>query len=297
MNEEYKKDFILAGQIAGAIRKYGKSLIIKGASYNEVITKIRTEIKSLGAIPAFPPQIALDSVAAHFLPMPSHDIIFTNQLVKLDVGVCVNGAIGDCAVSIDLSGKYQHIVDAAEEALKAAESMVKVGVTVSEIGSEIERVITGKGLQPIRNLTGHGLGKYKVHTSPHFPNYNDKSKIALKPGMTFAIEPFATNGAGWIYDAGNATIFSLLKTTNKYIGFVDDVYQNIKQIGKLPFCIHDLITQDTPLDIVKKALKVMLKDNVIADYGPLIDEKSGVVAQAENSFLIDEEGKVTITTA
>ena len=83
----------------------------------------------------------------------------------------------------------------------------------------------------------------------------------------------------------------------KYIGFVDDVYQNIKQIGKLPFCIHDLITQDTPLDIVKKALKVMLKDNVIADYGPLIDEKSGVVAQAENSFLIDEEGKVTITTA
>jgi methionyl aminopeptidase len=78
---------------------------------------------------------------------------------------------------------------------------------------------------------------------------------------------------------------------------VDEVYQKIQQIGQLPFCIHDLITQDTPLDIVKKALKFLLKDEVIEDYGPLIDEKSGVVAQAENSFLIDEEGKVTITTA
>jgi methionyl aminopeptidase len=80
--------------------------------------------------------------------MPNRDILFADQLVKLDVGVCVNGAIGDCATSIDLSGKYQHIVDAAEEALKAAESMVKVGVTVSEIGTAIERAITERDYSP-----------------------------------------------------------------------------------------------------------------------------------------------------
>jgi methionyl aminopeptidase len=53
MNEEYKKDFIVAGQIAGAVRKYGKSLIVKGASYNEVITKIRAEIKITGGNTCF----------------------------------------------------------------------------------------------------------------------------------------------------------------------------------------------------------------------------------------------------
>ncbi|MBM3208240.1 MAG: type II methionyl aminopeptidase [Chlamydiae bacterium] len=296
MDQEYKKNFLEAGKIASAVRAHGKSLIIRGASYNEVIAKIRSEIKSLGAIPAFPPQIALDSVAAHYLPMPNKDIIFTSELVKLDVGICVNGAIGDCATSVDLSGKYQHIVDAAEEALAAATALVKAGITVSEIGSAIEKAILSKGLKPIRNLTGHGLGKFKVHTAPHFPNYNDNSKYTLKPGMTFAIEPFATNGAGWIYDAGNATIFSLLKSNKKYTGFVDEIYQVIKNIGQLPFCTHDLMSPNTPLDLVKKALKILIKDHVIADYAPLVDEKHGVVAQAENSFLIDEDGVVTVTT-
>ena len=108
MDPIYKKNFIKAGEIAKEVRAYGKSLIIKGASYNDVIAKIRSKISELGAKPAFPPQIALDTVAAHYLPQPDEDLFFSNELVKLDVGICVDGAIGDCAVSIDLSGKYQN---------------------------------------------------------------------------------------------------------------------------------------------------------------------------------------------
>ncbi|NDD58963.1 MAG: type II methionyl aminopeptidase [Chlamydiae bacterium] len=296
MDAEYKKNFLHAGTIAGRVRDFGKSLIVPGASYNEVIQKIRDKIYQSGAIPAFPPQIALNFVAAHFLPSPEEDIFFSDQLIKLDLGVCYQGAIGDCAISIDLSGKYEHLISAAEEALLVAEKALKVGVKVSEIGAAIEKTITSRGLKPIRNLTGHGLGKYKVHTSPHFPNYDDKSKHTLKPGMTFAIEPFVTDGKGWIYDAGNATLFSLQNPLHSYNGMVKEVYEIIKSFKTLPFCIHDLITPKTPLEVVKKSIKVMLRDRVIIDYAPLVEEASGMVAQAEHSFLIDEDGAVIVTT-
>jgi len=296
MDTQYKKDFIKAGQIAKEVRAFGKGLLIPGASYNEVIRQIRDKIHELGAVPAFPPQIAPNFIGAHYLPEPGEDMLFSNQLLKLDVGICVNGAIGDCAGTVDLSGKYKHLINAAEAALAAAESMVKVGVTVSEIGAAIEETITSFGLQPIRNLTGHGLGKFQVHTSPHFPNYKDNSKYILKPGMTFAIEPFSTDGRGLIYDAGNPTIFSLNKRNKQYTGVVGDVYEIAKDFGGLPFCTHDLITEKTPAEGVKKAIHFLIKEKVITGYAPLVEETKGFVAQAENSFLIDEHGEVFITT-
>ena len=296
MDTKYKQDFIAAGKIAKEVRAYGKSLIIKGASYNDVIQKIRGKIEALGAIPAFPPQIALDNVAAHFLPLPGQDIIFTNELVKLDIGVCYQGAIGDCAVSVDLSGKHKHIVDAAEAALKAAKEFIKVGITVGEIGEVIEKTILSFGLQPIRNLTGHGLGKFKVHTAPHIPNYKDGSRHKIKPGMTFAIEPFATDGKGLVHDGKGATLFSVRDSKRKYDGFIKEVYNTALSFHGLPFCMHDLITATAPIEIVKKAAQVLTRDGAFDDYAPLIEVGGGMVAQAEDSILIDEKGRVFFTT-
>jgi len=121
MNEQYKQDFLKAGALAKEVRAFGKALVKTGASYNAVIAAINQKITSLGAIAAFPPQLALNDVAAHYLPQPDEDIIFSDEVVKLDIGVCYNGAIGDCAVTIDLSGKHQVLIDAAESALLAAE--------------------------------------------------------------------------------------------------------------------------------------------------------------------------------
>ena len=165
----YVRDFIRAGELAGEVRAFGKALIVKGASYNEVIKRICQKIAELGAKPAFPPQIALNDVAAHFLPQPDEDIIFKDEVIKLDVGLCYNGAIGDCATSIDLSGQHQPLIDAVEKALLAAESIVKVGLEIRRIGKAIEDTITSCGFKPVRNLSGHGLGPYKIHMPPIIP--------------------------------------------------------------------------------------------------------------------------------
>lgn len=296
MKESYKTHFIQAGQIAKEVRAYGKSLIKKGASYNDVIRKIYAKIAELGAIPAFPPQIALNEVAAHFLPHPGADLIFSNELVKLDVGICVKGAIGDCAVSIDLSGQYQPLIDAVEHALLAAENILRVGLPIREIGSVIEETITSFGLQPVRNLCGHGLGFFKVHTPPLIPNYADKSKGILQPGMTFAIEPFSTNGRGLIHEKGDSTLFSQVKKKKGETPIETKLLTLIDTFQNLPFSLHDLQASELPLNNIESAIPSLIREGIIASYPPLVEVTNGFVAQAENSVLIDPQGNVLITT-
>lgn len=292
----YKQDFLRAGELAKQVRSFGKSLIKKNASYNDAITKINQKIKELGAIPAFPPQIALNHVAAHFLPQPDDDIIFNDEVVKLDIGVCYNGAIGDCAITVDLSGKHQPLIDAAEAALLAAESIIEVGLPIRKIGKVIEETIAALGFTAIKNLSGHGLGEYQIHTPPRIPNYDDKTTAVIKPGMTFAIEPFATDGKGLIYDSGNPAIFSYFKARPVQSSIARSLLPQIKSFNGLPFAIHDMMGKGKSLSDVKKGLADLIESGVILGYAPLIEEAHGMVAQAENSVLVDEQGKVYITT-
>jgi methionyl aminopeptidase len=295
MNQRYKEDFIQAGALAKQVRAYGKTLLVKGASYNDVIQKVHQKIREVGGQPAFPPQMALNHVAAHFLPAPGQDIIFSNELIKLDMGVCYNGAIGDCAITVDLSGKYQHLIDAAEAALLAAEKIIRVGLPIRKIGQVIAETVATFGLTTIKNLGGHGLGKYKVHTSPAIPNYDDQSKGIIQPGMTFAVEPFVTNGKGYIYDAGDPTIFSYVTQRPVHFEMALKLLERILPYKNLPFAIHDVLGDDLP-QLVKLGLNELVRAGVIQGYAPLIEEASGMVAQAENSVLIDEKGKIFITT-
>lgn len=296
MNSKYKRNFIQAGALAKEVRAYGKSLIQKGASYMDVIGKINQKIADLGARPAFPPQIALNDVAAHFLPQVGQDITFSDEIIKLDVGVCYEGAIGDCAVTVDLSGKYQALIDAAETALLKAEQSIRVGQPVREIGRIIEETIASYGFTPVKNLSGHGLGEYKIHTSPHIPNYDDRSTAIIKPGMTFAIEPFATNGKGMIYEGGVPTIFGVAAARPLQSSLARALLAKIRTFDGLPFAIHDLLGKEWSLEEVNVGMSELLKVGVIVGYAPLLEQAHGMVAQAENSVLVDEKGNVFITT-
>jgi methionyl aminopeptidase len=296
MNRKYKENFIKAGSLAKHIRSYGKSLIIKEASYNEIIAKIILEIKSHGAIPAFPPQIALNEVAAHFLPSPDEDIMLVDQVVKLDIGVCYEGAIGDTACTVDLSGKNTQLITAAEMALENACNSIKVGMKVCEIGKIIDTTIKSYGLHPVRNLAGHGLGIYKVHMPPTIPNYDDRSTAIIKPGMTFAIEPFATDGEGYIYEVDPARIYAFTANKNAKSVEAKNLLIKIKALKGLPFSLHEILDENFTLELTIKGIDELMKIGAIDGYGPLIEETGGMVAQFEHSVLVDDEGNVIITT-
>jgi methionyl aminopeptidase len=295
MNEKYKHDFLRAGELARQVRHYGKSLIVKGASYQEIIKEINRKIIEVGGRAAFPPQIALDHVAAHFLTRPDADIILSDEVVKLDIGVSYDGAIGDCAVTVDLSGKYQPLIDAVEAALLAAEQSIQVGMPTYQIGQIIEQKILSFGFNPIRNLCGHGLGRFKVHMPPSIPNWNDSSTAQIKPGMTFAVEPFATDGKGFVQTSGDSMIFSFIGIRPLHSTIARHLLAKIKAFEGLPFSMQDMMGEH-PLEEIERGLNELIHAKVIAGYPPLVEVSNGIVAQAENSILVDEQGQVFITT-
>jgi methionyl aminopeptidase len=294
-----QEDILNAGKYAHQVRMYGASLIIVGASFNAVVSQIYAKIAELGAIPAFPPQIAINEIAAHFIPAPDEDVIFTDTMVvSLDVGVCVNGAIGDCAISIDLTPdkRYAKLVAASQAAVDEVAKILRVGLPIGEIGKKIEETIQSFGFEPIRNLSGHGLGHYIIHTNPNMPNYNNHNKNTLKAGMHFAIEPFATTGRGMIVEAGDAHIYSFVTKRAVRSPSAKILLKKIESFKGLPFRTHDLIVADMPYFKVKFGLRELVQSGIIHGHPPLVEETKGIVTQAENTFYIDADGVVHKTT-
>src|SRR3989344_3499718 len=99
MDDQTKQNYIKAGRISAECIEYGKSLIKKGNSMLDATEKIEKKIFELDGKPAFPVQFACNEIAAHFC-VDEEDVIFNDQIVSLDLGVHVDGAIGDTAYTV-----------------------------------------------------------------------------------------------------------------------------------------------------------------------------------------------------
>lgn len=281
--EKYKK----AGKIAAEVLSYGKELIKKDRLVLDVANQIEAKIFELGAKPAFPAQLSMNETAAHYCPEDNDKEVFSDQLVSLDVGVHIDGFIGDNACTIDLSGNNKELVKASEEALKAATEVVKVGVALGEIGKAIETATSNYGFKPVKNLSGHGLDSYNIHAKPSIPNFDTEDTTKLEKGV-IAIEPFATNGIGLIGEKGNASVFSLVGKKSVRIGFVRNILKQIEDYNGLPFTTRWL-TKNFSEPQVSYALNQFKLLEILKEHPPLVEKEKGLVSQAENSFLIDEE--------
>ena len=288
--EKYKK----AGKIAAETLEYGKSLVKKGALMVEALDKIEQKVIDLGAGLAFPAQISCDHIAAHYCPEEDDKTVFSDQLICLDVGVHIDGFIGDTAATIDLSGKYGNLANAAEDALSSAIKIIKVGATLGEIGKTIQETIQKCGFAPVRNLSGHGLGKYEVHTKPSIPNFDNNDKTKIEKGMVFAVEPFASTGAGVVQDSGNATVFQLITKKPVRSPLTRQVLQEIDSYKGLPFTTRWLTRKFGAR--AKFALREMGQLGMLYAHPPLADKDKGIISQAEHTVLIDNEGKAIILT-
>lgn len=214
-------------------------------------------------------------------------------MVCLDLGVHVNGAVGDNAYTIDLSGQYRELVNAVQDALDNALKTIKVGVEIREIGKAIQQTITSYGFAPVKNLSGHGLGVYDVHSKPTIPNYDNGDKTEINNGMVFAIEPFATNGAGMVQEAGKPTVFVLEQKRPVRSPVTREVLKEIETYEGLPFALRWLTRKFGPK--ANFAMRELLQLGVIKDYPPLVEVNKGIVSQAEHSILVDN-GEVIILT-
>lgn len=288
MNPEDKEKWVKAGKIASEVREWSKSLIKPGAKLLDIANAIENKIREKGATPGFPVNLSLNEIAAHYTPVKDDIIVLSDQILKIDIGVCYEGAIGDTAYTIDLSGKNQKLVEASQQALANAMKILRVGVTLGEIGKTVEETIMSYGFQPIRNLSGHGIAMYSIHTAPSIPNYDTKEKTALQKGMIIAIEPFASTGEGRIKEGGETVIFEELSHKAVRSPIARQVMQDIEAFGHVPFA-RRWLDEKYGVNKVSLALAQLKLNGNVHGHAPLVEISKGLVSQAEHTFLIDDE--------
>ncbi|MFO8016045.1 MAG: type II methionyl aminopeptidase [Candidatus Woesearchaeota archaeon] len=292
MDIEGIDQFRKAGKIASQAREFGKGLIKAGESLYEVSDRIEQKIFSLGGDLAFPTQISLNEVAAHYCATPEDETLFSeNDLVKLDLGVHVDGYVADTAVSIDLSkdNKHEKLIMAANEGLQAAINTVRPGARLGEIGRQVQDAIQKHGFSPVRNLSGHAVGRFIVHGPPNIPNFDTGDDTELEEGMIIAIEPFATPGAGVIYERDEANVFMLTEKKPVRNMITRSVMKEIEKFNGLPFTERWLTRKGISLPKVKFALREMDNLDILKKFPPLPDKNKGLVSQAEHTMIVTKE--------
>jgi len=288
----------LAGKIAGKALAYGKSLIKPDVRIVDVLDQTETFIRENGGEIAFPAQVALNDTAAHFCPLGDDMSVFKeSDVIKLDVGVHVDGFIGDNATTIIFSGHEQYdtyatIKKASEDALQNALEIIRPGITLGEVGMMIQESIARYDLSPIRNLSGHGLGQYHVHENPTIPNFDTHDDTELKENQHIAVEPFATNGHGMIYESNNPTLFSLEQVRPVRSMHAREILKDIQEFRELPFTTRWL-TRKHSLAKVRLALRELQAVGAIHAYAPLIETKHGIVSQSEHTVIVREKPIIT----
>lgn len=287
MQKEEIDSFVKAGQLACEALDYGEKLIKPGASMIQILDQIEEFIKKQGAELAFPPQISLNSTAAHFCPDQEDVIIQEGDVAKLDLGVSINGYIADTARTIDL-GNNKELVNATKDALAEALKLIRPGVQIGTIGKTIQETITSHGFSPIRNLSGHGVGRYRIHGAPTIPNIDTGDTTELEEDQTIAIEPFATKGAGIVYESGNSTIFTLDYEKPVRSPITRQVLQEIKKYNGLPFAKRWL-TKKFGAAKTSFAIRELTQLGMLDSHPPLVDKGQGLVSQAEHSVIVKDK--------
>ncbi|MFB6075461.1 MAG: type II methionyl aminopeptidase [Haloarculaceae archaeon] len=282
--EQYEKHRE-AGEILAQVRDEAADRVAVGTEYLELSEWTEDRIRELGGEPAFPVNISVDHEAAHGAAAPDDDRTIGEEVVKLDVGVHVDGWLADTAVTVDLAGEDE-LTAAASEALDAALETVRPGVRTGEIGAAVEEVIEGYGYNPVVNLTGHGLGHWEQHTAPNIPNRGIDGGAELSVGDVVAVEPFATTGSGKVNEGSLEEIYSLTRE-----GSVRDrtARQALEQITEefrtLPFARRWL-----DVDRAGMALRRLERQNIVEGY-PVLQEQTGeLVSQAEHTVIVTEDG-------
>jgi len=288
-----KEKILKAGEIAKQVKIFAKSIVKKNVPLLEIAEKIENKIIELGGKPAFPCNLSINEIAAHYTP--SHDDTnLAYGLIKVDFGVHVDGWTSDTAFSLDLENSEinKKLIETSKEALDAAAKTIKVGVKANEIGKVIQQTIEKKGFMPVINLSGHQMIQYYLHAGNTIPNIDDNRASIIEPGL-YAIEPFVTTGSGKVHDGKPSGIYMLedsrpprSPTARKILNYIAEEYQT------LPFCSRWLVKKFGNSALL--ALRELERNQNLHHFAQLVENPGAIIAQSENTFLVEE--KVTVTT-
>ncbi|MEW6069724.1 MAG: type II methionyl aminopeptidase [Candidatus Thermoplasmatota archaeon] len=285
----------IAGRVAAVTRAYARSIIAENVTLLELADKIEHFIIKRGLKPAFPVNIGINNISAHYTPSSDDiGILKKGDVIKIDLGAHLEGYIADTAITIEVgTDNYSKLIDASAEALNLALELLKPELEVNVIGSCIENAITARGFKPVKNLTGHSMSRYRLHGGKAIPNVRTSGTNKIKLGEVLAIEPFATNGEGKVNERGYGNIYRFVRDKEPRSKEGRVLIKYIKEnFGTLPFAERWCCRV---IDKPKPVLRELMRDLVITGYPILQEADNSIVTQAEHTAIVTENGCEIIT--
>ena len=290
-----------AGKIAQDVKEYIKPKIKVGAKALDIVSTTEAKIEELNGLCAFPVNICINNIAAHYTSPLKDDALLIKEgdLVKIDLGVHIEGYIVDTAFTVNFNedSSLENIIQATEVALDAAKMIAKPKVNTKEIGKKIESIVKGFKFNPIKELGGHQIERWTVHGQKQLPELGSQGGDIMEEGEVFAIEIFASTGEGSVHNTQHSYIYELnpysgrvplrRKTSKQLLGFINNNYKS------LPFA-ERWLTKKFRLGVAFGLHELVQQGKLQAHY--VLAEKKGVyIAQSEESIMITEEGCIQLT--
>jgi len=290
LTDEELQAYRKAGKLLAEVREQVRPLVKPGARLLDIADAVEGSIAQRGGKPAFPCNVSVNEIAAHYSPPVNDDAtIKEGDIVKVDLGAHLEGYIADTAFTVS-TGENQELVQTVEQALEAAIEVVKPEIDVGEIGRVVEETVTAAGFKPIRNLTGHGLARWSLHSGLTIPNVQEETGQKLKVGDVLAIEPFITDGAGFAEDKEKVYIFRYLRDRPTRLRMARQLLNEIKRdYHGLPFAERWLAKRMSKLRL-ELTLRELVGAGALWPYHVLAERAKGKVAQAEHTVIVTEEG-------
>ncbi len=286
-----------AGKIAAQVRREGAAkLAVPGASFLETMDYCEKRIVELGGQIAWA-QMAVNDVAAHFCPLEDDASVGNSEdLLKIDIGVHLDGYIADNAMTVavgamekninDPNGEYADLIKAAQNALRAAAKLVEPGRQLWELGEAQFSEAEALGFTTVKNLSGHTIEPYIVHAGVSIPSFNNGDKTELREGWQIAIEPFVTNGQGLIREKQPGTIFMQQRDGGVRSPYARKILTDLRDLNGLPFTTRWMTRKYG--GGAKLGMRELLRTGIVKSYPPLVEVGKGMVAQFEHSFIVGD---------
>ena len=293
------ESYLKAGKIASEVREIARKRNHVGSTLLEVCETVESQIKDRNGAPAFPVNVSLNEIAAHYTAEPNDSTtVNEGDVLKIDIGVHIDGYIADTAFTVCYNPKYEALVRAAESALGEAVRMARTNTKASDIGKAIEATITKFGFRPIQNLSGHSLQQYTIHAGKSIPNiWTRGSSFSLIANEAYAIEPFVTtrDGQGVVYEGNVRNIFGISSRKPVKDGEADEMLGVLwSRYKTLPFALRWLLDKYDEKD-AKRLIEVLVKKKNVHAYPILVEGQGKTVVQAEHTLIPSESGTTVIT--
>jgi methionyl aminopeptidase len=296
---DFLECYLKAGKIASEQREKTRRKDHVGSTLLTICESIETEIKEKGGMPAFPVNVSLNDVAAHYTAEPNDDtIVRENDVLKIDIGVHIEGYVADTAVTISNDPNHDSLIKTAENALNEAVRISRVNTKASEIGKLIENTILKTGFRPIQNLSGHSLAQYTIHAGKSIPNISTiGSSFSLSSSQAYAIEPFVTmkDGQGVVFEGNIRNIFAIIsrkpakdEIVNEFLTYLWDRFRT------LPFALRWILDRYEEKE-ARYLLDMLIRKKNVHAYPILIEGNNKFVAQAEHT-IVPMTGSTSVIT-